>query len=121
MCIRDRQYSEVFGSVVSMATVVMLHAVECFILNAGQVGSEWVLVGVANNSQQGTSERVKEKMQDLTLSRMDRPGTQGSNVDTVCIICLMYLVVHKMLSCLVALYLCIVLCRCGRCAVMSQL
>ena len=31
-------------------------------LNTGQVGSEWVLVGVANNSQRGTSERVREKM-----------------------------------------------------------
>ena len=28
----------------------------------GQIGSEWILVGVANNSQRGTSERVREKM-----------------------------------------------------------
>ena len=31
-------------------------------LNTGQLGSEWVLVGVANNSQRGTNERVKQKM-----------------------------------------------------------
>ena len=28
----------------------------------GQLGSEWVLVGVTNNSQRGNSERVKEKI-----------------------------------------------------------
>ena len=32
------------------------------ILNTGQIGLEWEVVGVANNSQRGTSERVKEKM-----------------------------------------------------------
>ena len=28
----------------------------------GQIGSEWVIVGMANNSQLGTSERVGQKM-----------------------------------------------------------
>ena len=28
----------------------------------GWSGSEWILVGVANNSQRGTSDRVEEKM-----------------------------------------------------------
>ena len=32
------------------------------ILNTDQVGPEWILVGVANNSQRGTSERIREKM-----------------------------------------------------------
>ena len=51
-----------------MATVVMLHAVECShcILNTGQLGSEWVLVGMANNSQRGTSQRVREKMVSIS-------------------------------------------------------
>ena len=51
-----------------MATVVMLHAVECShcILNTGQLGSEWVLVGMANNSQRGTNERVREKMVSIS-------------------------------------------------------
>ena len=33
-------------------------------------GSEWVMVGVANNSQRGTSERIREKM--LKISEMAR-------------------------------------------------
>ena len=45
------------------------------ILNTGHLGSEWVLVGVANNSQRGTSERVKEKM--ILKSGAD---TQGLNM-----------------------------------------
>ena len=38
----------------------------------GQIGSEWILVGVANNSQRGTSERVREKM--LLKSGTDTQG-----------------------------------------------
>ena len=41
----------------------------CYI---GQIGSEWMLVGVANNSQRGTSERVREKM--LLKSGSDTQG-----------------------------------------------
>ena len=33
-----------------------------FHLYKGWIGSEWEVVGVANNSQRGTSERVREKM-----------------------------------------------------------
>ena len=36
----------------------------------GQIGSEWELVSFANNSQQGTSERVREKM--LKISEIAR-------------------------------------------------
>ena len=32
------------------------------IFNVGQIGSEWVFEGVANNSKLGTSERIREKM-----------------------------------------------------------
>ena len=32
------------------------------IFNTGQIGSAWELVGVANTSQRGASERVREKM-----------------------------------------------------------
>ena len=46
----------------------MLHGV-C-IISIGQVGSEWEVVGVANNSQRGTSERVREKM--LKMSEIAR-------------------------------------------------
>ena len=43
--------------------------------NKGQIGSEWILVGAANNSQRGTSERVREKM--LLKSRTDMQGLIG--------------------------------------------
>ena len=33
-----------------------------FVHDTGRLGSEWVLVGVANNSQRGSSERVRDKM-----------------------------------------------------------
>ena len=36
------------------------------ILNTGQIGSEWVLVGVATNSQRGTNERIREKMVNIS-------------------------------------------------------
>ena len=43
-----------------------------FSLNTVQVGSKWEVVGVANNSQRGTSERVREKM--LLRSGTDTQG-----------------------------------------------
>ena len=39
-------------------SIITLLALMC----TGQLGSEWVLVGVTNNSQRGNSERVKEKI-----------------------------------------------------------
>ena len=45
--------------------------VQCM-YSKGQIGSEWMLVGVANNSQRGTSERVREKM--LLKSGTDTQG-----------------------------------------------
>ena len=33
-----------------------------FVHDTGRLGSEWVLVGVAYNSQRGSSERVRDKM-----------------------------------------------------------
>ena len=43
-----------------------------FQLYKGWIGSEWEVVGVANNSQRGTSERVREKM--LLKSGTDTQG-----------------------------------------------
>ena len=43
-----------------------------FLYKPDQVGSEWEVVGVANNSQRGTSERVREKM--LLKSGTDTQG-----------------------------------------------
>ena len=45
------------------------------ILATGQVRSEWEVVGVANNSQRGTSERVREKM--LKMSEVARAATDN--------------------------------------------
>ena len=55
------------GSVViiSLAVSLIQYALSqlfYLFLNTGQVGSEWELVGVTNNYQRGTSERVREKM-----------------------------------------------------------
>ena len=47
-------------------------------LNIGQVGSEWELVGVANNSQRGTSERVREKI--LKISEKARAAIDNRAV-----------------------------------------
>ena len=45
------------------------------IFNTGQINSEWVPVGVANNSQRGTSERVKEKI--LKISEKARAAVDN--------------------------------------------
>ena len=39
---------------VVMATTIFQHC-------TGQLGSEWVLLGVTNNSQRGDSERIRDK------------------------------------------------------------
>ena len=44
-----------------------------FVHNTGRLGSEWVLVGVAYNSQRGSSERVRDKM--VLKSGTDTQGT----------------------------------------------
>ena len=38
----------------------------CFFFNTGQISSEWVLVGVANNSQWGTTDRIGQKMLQIS-------------------------------------------------------
>ena len=71
------------ASVVSMATVVMLHAVECslhIVFSTQGRLVQGVLVGVANNIQRGTSERFMEKMRDLEFGKSlsdEEPDTQG--------------------------------------------
>ena len=56
----------------------------------GQIGSEWILVGVANNSQRGTSERVREKM--LLKSGTDTQGLR--ELATICDCLRMSIYVH---------------------------
>ena len=48
--------------------------------DTGQVGSEWEVVDVANNSQRGTNERIREKM--LKISEKARAAINNSPVSS---------------------------------------
>ena len=47
-------------------TVLQVLVEVCFFSNTGQIGSEWVMVDVANNHQQGTMDRVGQKMLQIS-------------------------------------------------------
>jgi hypothetical protein len=51
-------------------------------LNTGHVGSEWKVVGVANNSQRGTNERVREKMLKMTRVAIDNGAERQPDRET---------------------------------------
>ena len=56
-----------------------------YILNTGQDGSEWEVVGVANNSQRGTSERVMErilKMSEVAKAAIDNGAERQPDRET---------------------------------------
>ena len=48
--------------------------------NTGKVGSEWQLVGVTNNSQWGTNERIREKI--LKISEKARAAIDDGPVSS---------------------------------------
>ena len=60
---------------------MILYTISLHCVLIDQVGSEWELVGVANNSQRGTGERVREKMLKISEIARDNKAEESSHAN----------------------------------------